>query len=89
METLVHSVSVADLLSDSCEVSDYDRSCPSLVEDICKSRRDLMQEILNLVADFLLLTFSCAGQTLPAPTTALFPVNLRVEFCCDSVVLAA
>jgi hypothetical protein len=89
VEPLVHSVSIADPLSDSCEVSNYNRSYPSFVEGICESRRDLMQEILNLVADSFLLTFSCARQTLPAPTAALFSVDLSVEFCRRPVVLAA
>ena len=51
MQALVHSVTVGDPLSGSYEVSDYDRSCSSLVEDIYKPRRDFVQEILDLVAD--------------------------------------
>jgi hypothetical protein len=51
MQTLVHPAAVVDPLSDSCEVTNYNCSYPSLVEDIYQSRCDLVQEVFDLVAD--------------------------------------
>jgi hypothetical protein len=53
MEPLVRLRSVADAFSDSCEIADYDRSYPSLVEGIDKPRRGFVQQILDLIADLL------------------------------------
>ena len=72
MQALVHSVTVGDPLSGSCEVSDYDRSCPSLVEDIYKPRRDFGQEILDLVADLRSLLIFRSNE--PA-SNAYFPCS--------------
>ncbi len=72
MQALVHSVTVGDPLSGSYEVSDYDRSCPSLVEDIYKPRRDFGQEILDLVADLRSLLIFRSNE--PA-SNAYFPCS--------------
>jgi hypothetical protein len=89
VQALVHPVPVVDPLSDSCEVSDYDRSDPSFVEGLRKPRRDFMQEILDLVADLRELPVFGSGQPFPTPASFVFPVDLRPQGAQRSVVLPA
>ncbi|MCS4199817.1 hypothetical protein GGP93_001244 [Salinibacter ruber] len=53
MKALVHPVSIADPLSDSCEIADYDCSDSCLMQSLYQPRRGFVQEVFYLVADLL------------------------------------
>jgi hypothetical protein len=53
VQALVHPVSIADPLSDSCEIADYDCSDSCLMQSLYQPRRGFVQQILDLIADLL------------------------------------